>query len=483
MAGRLGVALAAVAAGAITVADPAAPTVTADMAEGLDAAAFTSMATAGTPVFLPVVRDVGMGLVVGYTLACLLVGVVAWLARHRRDVEAPTRTGGLQGCNLPGLALLGGAVGGGMGAAIATAASRLLGDAAAVVVPGPLPEALAIAFAALTVLLGWIVVVGLAMHLRRTRGPWRVALTTAVHRLLRRGSWLSATLTALAVLGVVMVTVLVRSPDNPLHVLEGADPLPQMIVLVTAALVAGVVGLAVAVVTGRHPAGVVVAALLLVAATVAVMQVPGEALARQLRPAAMSIGLLTPAGFVLGKGVSALRSRSDRRTVAILWDVGTFLPRWFDPLSPPSYGDAVVTDLQDLVAGQLDPDAGRTLLLAPHSQGSVIAATAVLGLPSTVDADGLGLLTYGSPLRHLYAEFFPRLFDEDVFRVLATRLAGRWRNLARTSDPIGGPIGLDAVDVVLTDDPCGRGHSAYPREVAYDAAVAQLEAALGHTSS
>lgn len=192
----------------------------------------------------------------------------------------------------------------------------------------------------------------------------------------------------------------------------------------------------------------------------------------------MTIGLLTPGGFVLGKGVSALRSTSDRRTVAILWDVGTFLPRWFDPLSPPSYGDHVVTDLQALITEELALPGGRTLLLAPHSQGTVIAATAVLGLPSSVDVGRLALLTYGSPLRHLYAEFFPRLFHPSALQAVAARLGGRWRNLARTSDPIGAPVGLPVVDVLLTEDPCGRGHSAYPRETAYAEAVADLQAAL-----
>lgn len=133
-----------------------------------------------------------------------------------------------------------------MGAAIAVASSRVLSSAQAVVVPGPLPESLAITFAALAVLLGWVVVVGLAGQVevggsagRRppggaapTAGRWRVVLTTAVHRLLRRGSWLTATLTVLGALGVGMITVLVRSPDNPLVVLQGASPLPQLIVLV-----------------------------------------------------------------------------------------------------------------------------------------------------------------------------------------------------------------------------------------------------------
>ncbi len=196
----------------------------------------------------------------------------------------------------------------------------------------------------------------------------------------------------------------------------------------------------------------------------------------------MAIGLLTPAGFVLGKGISALRSRSDRRTVAILWDVGTFLPRWFDPLSPPTYGDLVVTDLQDLMTEELaaDPDGtGPTLLLAPHSQGTVIAATAVLGLPPGIGEHRLALLTYGSPLQHLYAEFFPRLFDHATFTALAARLQGRWRNLARTSDPIAAPVGIRDVDIVLPDDPCGRGHSAYPRESVYDRAVTALQRDLG----
>ncbi len=471
--GRVAALVAAATAAAVQL--PAAmPAVSPSMAEGLDAADLTRLTAEGPPVFLPVVRDLGLAITIGYTAACLLVGLLAWGLRDRSAGPVAVR----RAFNLPGLALLAGATGGGMGAAAAAVVSRRLGTVEDAVLPGPLPEALAITFAALAVALGWVVVVGLAVATRGVTGPARVVVTTAVHRLLRRGSWVSVTLTALAVAGVGMITLLVRSPDNPLHLLEGAEPLPQVIVLVAASLLAGAVGLGASLLTRRTTVGVAVAVLLLALATLVTLRVPADELTRQLRPAALAIGLLFPAALVAGKGVSALRNSSDRRTVAILWDVGTFLPRWFDPLCPPSYGDRVVTDLRGVIEDTLGDPAGpqRTLLLSAHSQGSVIAAAAVLGLPPTTATERLALLTYGSPLRHLHAEFFPSQLDTGAFVQLHQRLGGRWRNLARTSDPIGAAIGLDGVDTVLGTDPCGRGHSAYPRETAYDTAVTALMA-------
>ncbi|MEE8602796.1 hypothetical protein [Euzebya tangerina] len=460
----------------------------------------------GRPLFLPVIRDVGVALTVLSTVWLVVAGFLAFAVRDRSaDRSDGWSRSRWAPFNLTGFLLLAGAVAAGMGAAGSLAVSRLLGGdrSGQVLVPGPLPEALAISFAALLLALGWMLLIGLVVQVRQVAGlaagPGAstveqttnvpsdgsrrrlVIVTTAVQRLLRGGSWLMASLTAAGLIGVVLLLWLSSGAENPLVVLDGLPAVSQSIVMAALALVAGFVALGVAFLAGGRWA-VVVLVVLVVAATVAVALLPSERVIGAIRPAATLIGLLGPASLIAGKGLSSIRNRSQRRTIAILWDVGTFFPRWFHPLSPPSYGDRVVTDLTALVTEELQ-DPQRTLILSPHSQGTVIAATAVLGLETDVDTSRLGLLTHGSPLRQFYAEFFPRLFWQPTPAALRDRLDGtRWINLLRTSDPIGAPIDLPDgpdVDRVLTDDPCARNHMVYGREPEYTQALADLQAQLG----
>jgi hypothetical protein len=136
------------------------------------------------------------------------------------------------------------------------------------------------------------------------------------------------------------------------------------------------------------------------------------------------------------------------------------------------------------------------VVLAPHSQGSIISAAAL----ACTDAEltgRVGYLTYGSPLSRLYAQAFPAMFTRELLAALCDRLTSangtlRWRNLFRPTDPIGGkvmavPPGVPEdrtavvgeVDVEVLPVICGRSHSDYPKEPAYAAARAELEAELG----
>lgn len=444
--------------------------------------AVQEMADEGRPAFLPVIRGVGLGVLLAYTVAALLAAVIGFLARDR----TPVARGGVRplgrwaSANTCGLLLLAVSVGAGMGAAGAQAVATLLGRGDALLLPGPLPEALAIAFSGLGVVVGWLLAVAMALHVRHTdpTDGLRVRATTAVQRLLSGGSWVAALLTVLGIVGTAATVAMVVSGSSPLLVLQDTDPIPQLILMVALSLVAALVALAVWLWQGRRWA-VVALVVLLAAATVLTASMSGDAIALWLRRAAVFVGLTTPAGLVAGKGLSALRRSSDRRTVAILWDVGTFFPRWFHPLCPPSYGDHVVTDLHRLIRAEAEAQPGRHLLLAPHSQGTVISAAAVLGLPEPIGLQRVALLTVGSPLRQFYAEFFPRMFAMSTLTALQTRLAGRWRNLLRESDPIAAPVGISGVDHVLTDDPCGRGHSRYPQEDSYRALADALLAEVG----
>ncbi len=82
-------------------------------------------------------------------------------------------------------------------------------------------------------------------------------------------------------------------------------------------------------------------------------------------------------GFVLlvTWGRRAYKDASARRTIGILWDVGTFWPRAAHPFAPPCYAERAVPDLTWRIATWTRTTGGR-LVLSGHSQGSVLAAAA-----------------------------------------------------------------------------------------------------------
>ncbi|TDE31002.1 hypothetical protein E1295_40455 [Nonomuraea mesophila] len=168
-----------------------------------------------------------------------------------------------------------------------------------------------------------------------------------------------------------------------------------------------------------------------------------------------SIGSWATAATVVGLAVLGRRTYGSsrlRRTVGIVWDVSTFWPRAIHPLAPPCYTERVMPELMARV-GRLAATGRDTVVLSGHSQGSVIAAALVLQL-DPVMRGRVRLLTHGSPLRRLYAPFFPAYFGGDGLPALREAVA--WRNLYRLSDPIGGPA-FGRVDP-LTVEP-GRGNT------------------------
>ncbi|MFG1946462.1 hypothetical protein [Nonomuraea sp. NPDC048826] len=152
-----------------------------------------------------------------------------------------------------------------------------------------------------------------------------------------------------------------------------------------------------------------------------------------------TVGSWAMAAFLVGLVLLGRRAYSDpglRRTIGILWDVATFWPRATHPLSPPCYTERVVPELIGRVR-RLTGAETDLVLISGHSQGSVIGASVVLQLdPAT--RGRVRLLTHGSPLRRLYAAFFPAYFGPEALE--AVREAVPWFNLYRLSDPIGGPV-------------------------------------------
>ncbi|MGC0333679.1 hypothetical protein RKD23_006669 [Streptomyces sp. SAI-170] len=168
-------------------------------------------------------------------------------------------------------------------------------------------------------------------------------------------------------------------------------------------------------------------------------------------------------GFILFVtwGRRAYKDASARRTIGILWDVGTFWPRAAHPFAPPCYAERAVPDLTWRMTSWTRATGGR-LVISGHSQGSVLAAAAVWQL-SPADRGRVALLTYGSPLERLYGRWFPAHFGPAALGALHQEL-DCWRNLYRRTDPIGGPVRLPGdcgpeVDRPALKDPLAHGRT------------------------
>ncbi|HEY7430934.1 MAG TPA: hypothetical protein VH641_09390 [Streptosporangiaceae bacterium] len=171
---------------------------------------------------------------------------------------------------------------------------------------------------------------------------------------------------------------------------------------------------------------------------------------------------------------------SKRRTIGVLWDVGTFWPRAYHPLSPPCYTERAIPDLQRRM-WWLHDNGGRVVLVT-HSQGTVLGAAALAQPGCRPPDDHPALVTFGSPLVKLYGWAFPAYFDAALLGRLAPGGKGQvrdWRNFYYPTDPIGGPVtrGLpetvrERVDTEFPDPadcyyvygqapPASGGHSGY----------------------
>ncbi|MFF3326849.1 hypothetical protein [Streptomyces sp. NPDC002889] len=233
-------------------------------------------------------------------------------------------------------------------------------------------------------------------------------------------------------------------------------------------------------------------------------EVPGRAfhddgsIAESAAETAQALGSwLIGFGFILfvTMGRRAYRDASARRTIGILWDVGTFWPRAAHPFAPPCYAERAVPDLTWRMCTWTERTGGR-LVISGHSQGSVLAAAAVWQLPAATRRR-VALLTYGSPLERLYGRWFPAYFGPAALSELRSEV-DCWRNLYRRTDPIGGPVLVPAeghhreVDREVLKDPLvyGRsdryplpepilGHSDYQADPAFAAERCELLERLG----
>lgn len=219
--------------------------------------------------------------------------------------------------------------------------------------------------------------------------------------------------------------------------------------------------------------------------------------------------------WLIATGRRAFKDVDLRRKIGILWDLGAFWPRSAHPLAPPCYMERVMPDLLSRVDQPGSPVRNsRAIILSCHSQGTVIGAALLM---QAANPDGrLRFLSYGSPLRRLYATVFPAYFGRVPLGRLGQFLSTerwqegtafddgpgarehwQWRNLHRATDPIGGPVFADyrclvpqtgdvdqwlwdpryAPDAGDTCPPAAQGHGGYPADPAYESALTALSPA------
>jgi hypothetical protein len=158
--------------------------------------------------------------------------------------------------------------------------------------------------------------------------------------------------------------------------------------------------------------------------------------------------------LIVALGALAFRVPATRRSVGVLWDLASFWPRLSHPLAAPCYAERTVPDLVERVSWYVRNDTG--VVLAGHSQGTVIGSAAVLQLKAADQQNAeqqlvlpsVGLMTFGCVLRRLYSRFFPAYFGTPTFASIADALRPnsaaatlpRWRNLWRYSDYLGSPV-------------------------------------------
>jgi hypothetical protein len=443
---------------------------------------------------LPYIR--GAGELVGVALlVVVLVAFVVGMAKRLRD-ETPRGSQWHQ----PAILFLAGGVGTVMGAGFSLYLERQVeGWCKCVLVEGVVVDWLALVFLwGITVVL-WMSCVRWVLAWRKLdrNAPQRLmmALATVTENPSRVSVWL-AWVGALSITGPLLTEVMWGLPapgDLPTWVRWAST---SALVLVGGLFAIPIVGQLtrpwLRLVAGVSIVAVVTAITWLMFQTSWQLRLGGFLLPpRNLLELAQLVALLLPITLMLTRIAAGLRKREVRKGVGTLWDVGAFFPRWFHPFAPPTYSDRAVTDLTNRLRDRSDH---APLVLAPHSQGSVIAVASIAATDPT-KTTRLAMLSYGAPLGRLYANAFPAVFSErlltSVFeRLRTTQTEVRWRNLFRASDPIGGPIlrappGLrqswaapNKVDIGPITDSCGRQHSFYHLEREYGVALEELAAML-----
>ncbi len=188
-----------------------------------------------------------------------------------------------------------------------------------------------------------------------------------------------------------------------------------------------------------------------------------------------AVGILAVAVPVLGTIAAAVpwrwTNRLVRQPLTSTWDILGFWPRRFHPLGVPPESERAVPEMQSHMLRALSEFGAdnRRIVIAAHSQGSVISFSALAGLRDQAALDRMALVTCGSPLFALYPRMFPGQVGPALLTDVAETLARyrKWTNVTRRADLFGIPPGphdrvtplLDNVAALDVRDgkPCGHG--------------------------
>jgi hypothetical protein len=142
-------------------------------------------------------------------------------------------------------------------------------------------------------------------------------------------------------------------------------------------------------------------------------------------------------------GIRSWQGQKMRTIVGVVWDLIAFWPRYAHPICPPPYGGRATLMLYDRAKYLVSKDGKKNIVvLSGHSQGSVVCAAAALLLDGDNNAptEQLRLITYGSQLQWAFARLFPHYLGYTELECIHTKLCGRWWNVHRWTDPLGGHV-------------------------------------------
>jgi hypothetical protein len=216
--------------------------------------------------------------------------------------------------------------------------------------------------------------------------------------------------------------------------------------------------------------------------------------------APVALGRLTVVALVGFMVLTVWRKRADAaslRRVGNVWDVLTFWPRSYHPFAVRPYAERAVPELQRYL--QQGRPSDEPLTIVAHSQGAVLAYAALAPFAAAGAVEhplhDVRLVTMGSPMRVLFARWFPAHFGPAEIEELhdALRRHGNgWVNVYRHTDHWGGSMfgGVamadDRDDHALADPPeRGRpvaGHSGYWGDPFVEALVGAREPERAGTS-
>ncbi len=169
--------------------------------------------------------------------------------------------------------------------------------------------------------------------------------------------------------------------------------------------------------------------------------------------------------FVLAFAVlNLVKSRASPtalRRIGNVWDILTFWPRTFHPFAVRPYAERAVPELREFL--ETAPRRGR-MVVAAHSQGSVLAYAAIRPYMKGNDADrpAFSLVTFGSPLRSLYAAVFPHYFDPADFAATRSQIGGDWVNCFRFTDHVGRAVFVEEAEAAEAYEPEGERRADRP---------------------